>query len=95
MRQPVQAGKRFCPLCLKTLANDEIVKGYQGGKNMHLVLTDEDFQKARLLDITVPRLPNDEMEAISRQLQKLEVDGPAVVIPARPGGPLGKAGDAM
>jgi DNA end-binding protein Ku len=36
-----------CPVCGKTLSPEEIVKGYQYGKDLHVVLTEEDFQKAQ------------------------------------------------
>jgi DNA end-binding protein Ku len=39
--------ENVCPVCGKTLSPDEIVKGYQYGKDLHVVLTDEDFQKAQ------------------------------------------------
>ena len=39
--------ENVCPVCRRTLTNDEIVKGYQYGKDLHVVVTDEDFQKAR------------------------------------------------
>jgi DNA end-binding protein Ku len=39
--------ENVCPVCAKTLNPDEIVKGYQYGKDLHVTLTEEDFQKAR------------------------------------------------
>jgi DNA end-binding protein Ku len=39
--------ENVCPVCGKTLGPDEIVKGYQYGKDRHVTLTEEDFQKAR------------------------------------------------
>ncbi len=39
--------ENVCPVCGKTLGPDEIVKGYQYGKDHHVILTEEDFQKAR------------------------------------------------
>jgi DNA end-binding protein Ku len=39
--------ENVCPVCGKTLSPDEIVKGYQYGKDRHVTLTEEDFQKAR------------------------------------------------
>jgi DNA end-binding protein Ku len=39
--------ENVCPVCGKTLSPEEIVKGYQYGKDLHVVLTEEDFQKAR------------------------------------------------
>jgi DNA end-binding protein Ku len=39
--------ENICPVCRQTLTNDEIVKGYQYGKDVHVVLTDADFEKAR------------------------------------------------
>jgi DNA end-binding protein Ku len=38
--------ENVCPACGKTLSPEEIVKGYQYGKDLHVVLSDEDFQKA-------------------------------------------------
>jgi DNA end-binding protein Ku len=37
----------LCPVCGQTLGPEEIVKGYQYGKDRHVILTEEDFQKAR------------------------------------------------
>ena len=34
-----------CPVCGKTLGPEDIVKGYQYGKDLHVVLTDDDFAK--------------------------------------------------
>ncbi len=39
--------ENVCPVCNETLSNDEIVKGYQYGKDMHVVLTEQDFEKAQ------------------------------------------------
>ena len=39
--------ENVCPVCHQTLRNDEIVKGYQYGKDLHVVVTDEDFDQAR------------------------------------------------
>jgi DNA end-binding protein Ku len=39
--------ENICPVCGRTLAPDEIVKGYQYGKDLHVVLTDGDFAKAQ------------------------------------------------
>jgi len=39
--------ENVCPVCGRTLGPDEIVKGYQYGKDLHVVLTEDDFQKAR------------------------------------------------
>jgi DNA end-binding protein Ku len=35
-----------CPLHHKTLTNEEVVRGYHYGKDLYVILTDEDFQKA-------------------------------------------------
>jgi DNA end-binding protein Ku len=39
--------ENVCPACGRTLESDEIVKGYRYGKDLHVVVTDEDFAKAR------------------------------------------------
>jgi DNA end-binding protein Ku len=39
--------ENVCPVCRRTLTSDEIVKGYQYGKDLHVVLTEEDFAQAR------------------------------------------------
>jgi DNA end-binding protein Ku len=39
--------ENVCPVCGKTLSAEEIVKGYQYGKDLHVVLTEADFQEAR------------------------------------------------
>jgi DNA end-binding protein Ku len=38
---------KFCPKCDKALSNDEIVKGYQYGKDAYVIMEEEDFQKAQ------------------------------------------------
>lgn len=35
-----------CPVCGQTLGPEDIVKGYQYGKDLHVVLTDDDFATA-------------------------------------------------
>jgi DNA end-binding protein Ku len=39
--------ENVCPVCAKALNPDEIVKGYHYGNDLHVTLTEEDFQKAR------------------------------------------------
>jgi DNA end-binding protein Ku len=39
--------ENVCPVCRRPLTNEEIVKGYQYGKDLHVVITEADFQKAR------------------------------------------------
>jgi DNA end-binding protein Ku len=39
--------ENVCPVCGRTLDSFEIVKGYRYGKDLHVVLTEEDFAKAR------------------------------------------------
>jgi DNA end-binding protein Ku len=39
--------ENVCPVCGRTLGPDEIVKGYQYGKDLHVVLTEDDFRKAQ------------------------------------------------
>jgi DNA end-binding protein Ku len=39
--------ENVCPVCGQTLRPEEIVKGYQYGKDLHVVLTEADFQEAR------------------------------------------------
>jgi DNA end-binding protein Ku len=39
--------QNLCPVCGRTLGPEDIVKGYQYGKDLHVVLTDEDFAKAQ------------------------------------------------
>jgi DNA end-binding protein Ku len=39
--------ENVCPVCHQTLSNEEIVKGYQYGKDLHVVVTEEDFDRAR------------------------------------------------
>jgi DNA end-binding protein Ku len=36
----------ICPVHGRRLASDEVVRGYQYGKEMHVVITDEDLEKA-------------------------------------------------
>jgi DNA end-binding protein Ku len=48
--------ENLCPVCGQTLGPEDIVKGYQYGKDLHVVLTDDDFakaQKASLDTITI------------------------------------------
>lgn len=35
-----------CPVHHRPLANEEVIRGYQYGKDLHVILTDEDLQKA-------------------------------------------------
>ena len=37
----------YCPQCERVVARDELVKGYEYGKDMFVVVTDEDFEKAQ------------------------------------------------
>lgn len=39
--------ENVCPVCNRALDNDEMVRGYQYGKDLHVVITDADLQKAR------------------------------------------------
>jgi DNA end-binding protein Ku len=39
--------QNICPVCGQTLSSEDIVKGYQYGKDLHVVLTDDDFAKAQ------------------------------------------------
>jgi DNA end-binding protein Ku len=39
--------ENVCPVCGQTLGPEDIVKGYQYGKDLHVVLTDDDFAKAQ------------------------------------------------
>jgi DNA end-binding protein Ku len=39
--------ENVCPVCGKTLDPEDIVKGYQYGKDLHVVLTDDDFVQAQ------------------------------------------------
>lgn len=39
--------ENVCPVCGQTLGPEDIVKGYQYGKDLHVVLTDADFAKAQ------------------------------------------------
>jgi DNA end-binding protein Ku len=36
-----------CPVHRRSLASDEVVRGYQYGKDLHVVVTDEDLRRAR------------------------------------------------
>ncbi|MFI5331661.1 MAG: Ku protein [Desulfobaccales bacterium] len=37
----------ICPVHQRSLTSDEVVRGYQYGKNLHVVITDEDLRRAR------------------------------------------------
>jgi DNA end-binding protein Ku len=37
----------ICPLHQRRLANEEVVRGYSYGKDLHVVITDEDLRRAR------------------------------------------------
>ena len=39
--------EKVCPKCGKTLDNDEIVRGYQYGKDMYVIVEEEDIEKAK------------------------------------------------
>jgi DNA end-binding protein Ku len=39
--------ERLCPHCDKVLANDELVRGYKYGKDMYVIVTDEDIETAQ------------------------------------------------
>lgn len=39
--------KTFCPNCNRELSDDEIVRGYQYGKDMFVIITDEDLLKVK------------------------------------------------
>ena len=39
--------QNICPVCGQTLGSEDIVKGYQYGKDLHVILTDADFAKAQ------------------------------------------------
>jgi len=39
--------QNICPVCGQTLGSEDIVKGYQYGKDLHVVLTDADFAQAQ------------------------------------------------
>jgi DNA end-binding protein Ku len=39
--------QNFCPVCGRPLRPEEIVKGYEYGKDRHVVLTEADFQQTR------------------------------------------------
>jgi len=39
--------ERICPRCNKILSNEELVRGYKYGKDLYIVVTDEDLEKAR------------------------------------------------
>lgn len=39
--------ERLCPRCNKVLSNEELVRGYKYGKDLYIVVTDEDLEKAR------------------------------------------------
>ena len=52
--------QNICPVCDQVLEPEDIVKGYQYGKDLHVVLTDEDFSQAQkestdTINITWPR----------------------------------------
>lgn len=39
--------ERICPHCDKVLSNDELVRGYKYGKDMYVIVTDEDIEAAQ------------------------------------------------
>ncbi|MEJ2090941.1 MAG: Ku protein [Syntrophobacterales bacterium] len=39
--------ERLCPHCDKVLSNDELVRGYKYGKDMYVIVTDEDIEAAQ------------------------------------------------
>lgn len=39
--------KTFCPACNRDISDEEIVRGYQYGKDMFVIITDEDLQKVK------------------------------------------------
>jgi DNA end-binding protein Ku len=39
--------QNVCPNCEKTLSRDEIIRGYRYGKDMYVIVTDEDLEKAK------------------------------------------------
>ena len=39
--------ERLCPHCDKVLSNDELVHGYKYGKDMYVIVTDEDIEAAQ------------------------------------------------
>lgn len=39
--------ERLCPRCNKVLSSEELVRGYKYGKDLYIVVTDEDLEKAR------------------------------------------------
>jgi len=39
--------QNVCPSCDKTLANEEMVRGFEYGKDMYVIVTDEEIQKVR------------------------------------------------
>jgi DNA end-binding protein Ku len=39
--------QKYCPRCDRVVDNDEIVKGYPYGKDMYVVVTDEEIEKAQ------------------------------------------------
>ena len=40
--------KRWCPRCVREVANTELVKGYEFEKGRYVVMTDEDIRKVRV-----------------------------------------------
>jgi len=40
--------QKWCPTCEITVSNDDIVKGYEYGKEQYVILNEEDFTKVRL-----------------------------------------------
>ena len=39
--------ERLCPRCDQFLSNEELVRGYKSGKDLYIVVTDEDVEKAQ------------------------------------------------
>ncbi len=39
--------ERICPRCNRVLDNEDLVRGYKYGKDLYIVVTDEDLEKAR------------------------------------------------
>jgi DNA end-binding protein Ku len=39
--------ENVCPVCHRALEDEEIVRGYQYGKDLHVVITDQDLQQAQ------------------------------------------------
>jgi len=39
--------ERFCPSCNRRVSNEELVRGYQYGKDRWIIITDEEIEKAK------------------------------------------------